>query len=97
MLHAGLVDRPGYGWHACRRWFARTTYSAVTGNDILLTSQTLGHASIAPTVRYLGLDGEAINHAFAGVAAHLPAVIGKTGSPSEKTASPEIGQKICVC
>ena len=66
----------GYGWHSCRRWFARTAYSAaVTQHDILAVSRLLSHTSVVPTIRYLRLEEATINQAYAGIAAQLAGVV----------------------
>lgn len=81
MMAAGLRDRVGYGWHSCRRWFARTAYSEeVTGHDIHATSRLLFHTSIVPTERYLRLDEVTLGNAYAGIAAQL-AGVGREISP----------------
>jgi integrase len=73
ILQAGLRDRPGFGWHSARRWFARTAYyrGGATVGDIVTTSSMLGHANLQSTLRYVGDDPAAIAQAFGGVAAHL--------------------------
>ena len=86
MLAAGMRDRVGYGWHSCRRWFARTAYStAVTGHDIMAVSRLLSHTSVVPTLRYLRLEEGTLNLAYAGVAAQL-AGVGQGVSPTENPA-----------
>jgi len=73
MVRAGVTDRPGFGWHSCRRWWAIKAYSAaVTGHDLLATSRALGHARLTTTALYLGRDEDAVRAAFVGVAAALP-------------------------
>ena len=52
LLAAGLHDRSGYGWHCARRTFAAAIYD-MTGHDINLTRQVMGHAHLETTMIYL--------------------------------------------
>ena len=54
--------------HSLRAWFATEVYKT-SGNNLLLTSQLLGHASTQHTAQYVSVEGDAAASAVAGLAA----------------------------
>ena len=63
LVAAGLTDRAGYGWHGARRTFAARIYK-LSGHDIQLTRQVLGHSRIDTTQQYLPESDRAVAEAI---------------------------------
>lgn len=61
----GGIDPTLVGTHSMRKTFAQRVYKGL-GNDIYATSKALGHANIATTVAYLGVEQEKIDEVVAG-------------------------------
>jgi len=72
---------PGYTCHQLRHWFATTTYGS-TG-DLRAVQELLGHASIATTQIYVGVDNDKLAQAVAAIPHSLPVTLRLTAGQPE--------------